>query len=145
LSAEGARAGERERNKALVLEFWHAAFDDRQRFFTEAVVWHLPPSVRVQGIEMDVGYDDTPALFEMGFATYEPGMMWEVQHVIAEGDLVALHCTMRGRTTSGNVYHGPYHMLFRIEGERIAEAWEFLDTAYVLERMAPPFPGGELP
>jgi ketosteroid isomerase-like protein len=136
---------ELERNKALVLEFWHAPFDDRERFFTDDVVWHLPPSVRVNSIDMNVQRDGIAALFGMGFATYEAGMTWDVQHVLAEGDLVALHCTMRGRTASGNVYHGPYHMLFRIDGDRIAEAWEFLDTAYVLERMAPRFAGGECP
>ena len=136
---------ELERNKALVVEFWNAPFDEREPFFTDDIVWHLPPSVRVQGIEADVRTDGIVELFEMGFATYEPGMTWDVQHVLAEGDLVALHCTMRGRTASGNVYHGPYHMLFRIDHGRIAEAWEFLDTAYVLERMGPPFDGGQRP
>jgi hypothetical protein len=29
-------------------------------------------------------------------------------------------------------------MLFRVEGDRIAEGWEFLDTAYVFECLAPP-------
>jgi predicted SnoaL-like aldol condensation-catalyzing enzyme len=134
-----------ERNKALVVEFWHAAFDDKERYFTDDIVWHLPPSVRQSGIETDVRRDGIADLFAMGFATYEPGMTWDVQHVLADDDLVALHVTMRGRTASGNTYHGPYHMLFRIDGDRIAEGWEFLDTAYVLERMAPPFPGGEVP
>jgi ketosteroid isomerase-like protein len=29
-------------------------------------------------------------------------------------------------------------MLFRVEDGKIAEAWEFLDTAYVFECMVPP-------
>ena len=29
-------------------------------------------------------------------------------------------------------------MLFRIEGDRIAEAWEFLDTAYLADCVAAP-------
>ena len=80
---------ELERNKALVVEFWNAPFDEREPFFTDDIVWHLPPSVRVQGIEADVRSDGIVELFEMGFATYEPGMTWDVQHVLAEGDLVA--------------------------------------------------------
>jgi ketosteroid isomerase-like protein len=72
-------------------------------------------------------------------------MTWDVQHLLAEDDFVTLQCTMRGRTASGNAYHGPYHMLFRIEGDRIAEGWEFLDTAYALERIGPPFPGNDRP
>jgi ketosteroid isomerase-like protein len=45
---------------------------------------------------------------------------------------------MHARTTAGNDYHGSYHMLFRVADGKIAEAWEFLDTAYVFECMAPP-------
>jgi ketosteroid isomerase-like protein len=134
-----------ERNKALVLEFWHAPFDDRGRFFTDDIVWHLPPSVRKSGVDPDVRGEAAAKLFEWGFETYEPGMTWDVEHMLADGDLVTLHVRMRGRTASGNTYHGPYHMLFRIDGDRIAEGWEFLDTAYCIERIGPAFPGGELP
>jgi hypothetical protein len=62
-----------DRNKALVLEFWHAPFDDRARFFTYDVVWHLPPSVCQQGIQADVRGGDAPALFEMGSTPTSPG------------------------------------------------------------------------
>ena len=97
-------------------------------------MWHLPPSVRHPGIEPDVYGDDVRALFEMGFEIYEPEMTWEIGHVIAEDDMVALHCTMHGRTKYGKTYDGPYHMLFRFDGDKITEGWEFLDTAYVWER-----------
>jgi len=65
-----------ERNKALVLEFWHAPFDDRGRFFTDDIVWHLPPSVRKSGVDPDVRGEAAAKLFEWGFDTYEPGMTW---------------------------------------------------------------------
>jgi ketosteroid isomerase-like protein len=60
-----------------------------------------------------------------------------VHHVVAEDDQVTLHCTMHARTNVGKEYHGSYHMLFRIEHDRIAEAWEFLDTAYVFACLQP--------
>ena len=82
-----------------------------------------------------------PALFVGSTQVYEPDRTWDIDHVLAEDDLVTLHCTMHARTTAGNEYHGSYHMLFRIEGGTIAEAWEFLDTAYVFECMQPPTGG----
>jgi ketosteroid isomerase-like protein len=50
---------------------------------------------------------------------------------------------MHARTTAGKEYHGPYHMLFRVAGDRIAEVWEFLDTAYVFDCLQPVDAGGD--
>jgi predicted SnoaL-like aldol condensation-catalyzing enzyme len=124
-------------NKAIALAFWEASADDKARFVTADVVWHLPLSVARPGLGQDLRSDDVLTLFTAGRAMYEPERTWDIWHVIAEDDLVTLHCTMHTRTASGNDYHGSYHMLFRIDGDRIAEAWEFLDTAYVMERMGP--------
>jgi len=41
------------------------------------------------------------------------------------------------RTKAGYDYDGPYHMLFRLRDGRIAETWEFLDTAYLAARVVP--------
>jgi ketosteroid isomerase-like protein len=124
------------RHKQLVLDFW--ASDDKTTFVTDDVRWHLPISIARNGFAEELQGDDVRALFRGGAAMYERDRTWEIQHVVAEDDLVTLHCTMHGRTVSGNDYHGSYHMLFRIDGDRIAEGWEFLDTAYVMERMGPP-------
>jgi ketosteroid isomerase-like protein len=125
-------------NKAIVLAFWESSADDKGRFITDDVQWHLPTSVAVRsGFAQDLRGDDVRALFAGGQAMYQPERTWDIGHVLADDDLVALHCTMHGRTATGNDYHGSYHMLFRIEGDRIAEGWEFLDTAYVMERMGP--------
>ncbi len=131
-----------DRHKALVLEFLRADFDDKDRFLADDIVWHLPNSVaRSGGLAEELHGDDVRALFRNTTAVYEPEMAWDIEHVVAEGDLVALHCTMHGRTASGNDYHGTYHMLFRVADGRIAEGWEFLDTAYVMERMGPKLTG----
>ena len=125
------------RNKQLVLDFWLATFADKIPFVTDDVQWHLPISVTRNGLAQDLQGEEVHALFTGAGAIYEPERTWDISHVVAEDDLVALHCTMHSRTRSGNDYHGPYHMLFRIENGLIAEAWEFLDTAYVLERIGP--------
>ena len=117
-------------NKALVLAFWESSADDKGRLTTDDVEWHLPISVATRsGFTQDLRGDDVRALFTGGQAMYQPERTWDIWHVVADDNLVALHCTMHALTASGNDYHGSYHMLFRIEGDRIAEAWEFLDTA----------------
>jgi ketosteroid isomerase-like protein len=90
-----------------------------------------------RGYAQEVKGDEVRALFLGSLERYEPDCTCDVDHVIAEDHLVALHCTMHARTTIGTEYHGSYHMLFRIEDGRIAEAWEFLDTAYVFECLQP--------
>ena len=125
------------RNKALVREFWAAANDDKMRFVADDACWHLPTSVGRRGFDQDVRGEAVEALFLGSSERYSADRTWDVHHVVAEDDLVALHCTMHARTNVGKEYHGSYHLLFRIEHDRIAEAWEFLDTAYVFECMQP--------
>ena len=126
-----------ERNKALVREFWATANEDKMQFVTDDAVWHLPTSVARRGFDQDVRGDAVRGLFLGSSERYRADRTWDVHHVVAEDDLVTLHCTMHGRTRAGHDYHGSYHMLFRLEDERIAEAWEFLDTAYIRECMTP--------
>ena len=126
-----------EGNKALVREFWAAPQEDKMRFVADDACWHLPTSVARRGFDQEVRGRDIEALFLGSAERYDRDRTWDVHHVVAEGDLVALHCTMHARTNVGKDYHGSYHMLFRVEHERIAEAWEFLDTAYVFECLQP--------
>jgi ketosteroid isomerase-like protein len=121
------------RNKALVREFWGAANADKMDFVADDACWHLPTSVARRGFDQDVRGEAVRALFLGSSERYNRDRTWDVHHVVAEDDLVALHCTMHARTNVGKEYHGSYHMLFRIEQDRIVEAWEFLDTAYVFE------------
>jgi ketosteroid isomerase-like protein len=125
------------RNKALVREFWAAANEDKMRYVADDACWHLPMSVALRGFDQDVCGEAVGALFLGSAERYGPDRTWDVHHVVAEDDLVTLHCTMHARTNVGKEYHGSYHMLFRIEQDRIAEAWEFLDTAYVFECLQP--------
>ena len=125
------------RNKALVRDFWAAPQAEKMDFVTDDVCWHLPTSVGLRGFDLEVRGEGVRDLFLGSAERYEQGRTWDIHHVIAEDDLVALHCTMHARTTVGREYHGSYHMLFRVHGDRIAEAWEFLDTAYVFDALQP--------
>ncbi len=132
-------ANDTAQNKELVLEFWAAAQPDKIPFLADDAVWHLPTSVARRGFPAkDLQGGQVHALFIGSTQVYEPDRTWDIDHVLAEDDLVTLHCTMHARTTAGNEYHGSYHMLFRVRDGKIAEAWEFLDTAYVFDCMVPP-------
>ena len=50
---------------------------------------------------------------------------------------MVVHAHMQGRTASGKDYLNQYHFLYRLDGGRIAEVWEHVDTAYAYARMAP--------
>jgi ketosteroid isomerase-like protein len=124
-------------NKALVREFWAVPQDRKMEYVADDACWHLPTSVARRGFDQEVRGEKIRDLFLGSMERYRPDRTWDVHHVVAEDDLVALHVTMHARTNVDKEYHGSYHMLFRVEDGRIAEAWEFLDTAYVFECLAP--------
>jgi ketosteroid isomerase-like protein len=75
-------------------------------------------------------------LFSSGFyrdrrssPDYEP-MKYERHHLVAEGDIVVSHHTMRTVTAAGDEYENEFAFIFRLEDGRIAEIWEHLDTAH---------------
>ncbi len=128
------------RNKELVQAFWQSRPKDQAAFLTDDAVWHLPWSIaqRAFGGVQDLRGDAAKAIFTTATGVYEPGGSMDVLHVVAEDDLVTLHCQLHTRTRAGHDYHGSYHLLFRIEGDRIAEVWEFLDTAYLADCVVEP-------
>jgi ketosteroid isomerase-like protein len=126
-----------ERNRKLVRQFWAAPPEDKMAFVADGACWHLPPSVAWRGFEQDIRGEAVRELLLGSLQRYNRDRTWDVHHVVAEGDLVALHCTMHAITNVGKEYHNSYHVLFRIEDDRIAETWEFLDTAYAFERLQP--------
>jgi ketosteroid isomerase-like protein len=103
-------------------------------------VWHLPSSVSARlASGPDLHGGEVVARFGGSVQVYAE-RTWTIDHVIGEDDMVALHCTMDGSTVSGNRYHNSYHFLFRLEDGKIAEGWEFLDTAYAFEQIGPKLP-----
>jgi ketosteroid isomerase-like protein len=66
--------------------------------------------------------------------TWHLSVEYTLEHVLEDDDMVAVHATARGTTSIGHEYENEYHFLFRLEGGRIAEGWEFLGTAYVYAR-----------
>lgn len=85
-----------ERNKELVQRFWQSRPKDQAAFLTDDAVWHLPTSIaqRTFGGVQDLRGDAATAIFTAATGVYEPGGSMDVLHVVAEDDLVTLHCQL---------------------------------------------------
>ena len=96
------------------------------------VTWWAPQSTEARGLARPVkGREQVIALL-MTRGLFKPdGRTWSIHHLVAEGDVVAAHATMRAETVNGHPYENQYVFMFRIQQGRIAEVWEHLDTAHL--------------
>jgi len=131
-----------ERNKQVVRDEIAAMetgdTETQERLLTDDVRWWFPQSaVENTGLPRPMEGKEAVVGLLGGVDVYFSETHWTIDQMVAEGDHVAVHAHMQGRTASGNDYLNQYHMLYRLEGGRIAEVWEHLDTAYAFARMAP--------
>jgi ketosteroid isomerase-like protein len=103
---------------------------------TERVQMWLPQSA-VSRTAMDCPLTGNMVVARVlaGTPTTFPGMTFTIRACVGEGDRVVLHAELDAHTAIGNEYHNTYLWLFRFEDDHIAEAWEYLDTAYAFERL----------
>ena len=91
---------------------------------------------------------------QQGFLTTFPDQHVRLDHMIAEGDYVALRATYTGTQSgpmgdipaSGNRVDGPFIAFFRIDSGRIAELWVEWDNLAMLTQLGvfpPPAANGE--
>ena len=128
-------------NKQLVDDYMQALLrrfqgeaEELGRFLTEDVRWHLPQSTANLATASDpIGRQAVLDMLEGDVEKfYRPDtIQFEYFSLIAEGDRVHLHFSMRATTSSGREYDNSYQTLFRLADGKIAEAWECLDTAYL--------------
>jgi ketosteroid isomerase-like protein len=62
---------------------------------------------------------------------------WTEQHTLADGDIVVIHATRNSVTVFDAEYENEYVWMFRFEADKIAQLWEFVDSAYALRFFAP--------
>jgi ketosteroid isomerase-like protein len=126
-----------QQNKAVVQGFLAAlARGDRdaaRAAFREDATWRYPASLGGPGVHrgrdaiFDVYFGVDEKLFDTGTRRYD----FEITSAVAEADRVAIEMRHRGRTRDGRPYETDYHVLYRLEGGRIAEVHEYFDSLYV--------------
>ena len=85
---------------------------------------------------------------QQGFMTTFPDQNVRLDHMIAEGNHVAIRATYTGTQSgpmgafpaSGNEVDGPFIAFFRIESGKIAELWVEWDNVYMLTQLGLPPP-----
>ena len=69
---------------------------------------------------------------------YKPGSMeMEVEHIIAEGPMVAVQFIIRAIAASGERYENFYHHLYELHDGKITAYWEYCDTLYGAQVLRP--------
>jgi ketosteroid isomerase-like protein len=63
---------------------------------------------------------------------FEPGEpKVEISNLIADGDLVAVEATGRGRFLDGRIYDNRYSYWIELDGAKIRSIKEYMDSSYV--------------
>jgi ketosteroid isomerase-like protein len=122
--------------KEAVAQLLQALVDDEGRttrdLMRDDVIWWVPASAASRfGLARPLrGWADIDWLGGEGWKGFEPGSSrLEIHHLVAEDDLVSAHYRRTARRLDGAPYDTEYNILFRFDGDRIAEVWEIADTA----------------
>jgi ketosteroid isomerase-like protein len=129
-------------NKQLVQDFLAATnAGDRDRLaelVAEDMAWWIPQSgsARVGIPTPMIGRDQFIAMQQdaLDMLYVRESQKITVHRLIAEDDFVAAYMSMEMRTKAGAPYENQYLLMFRFADGRIAEHWEFTDTAYAFEQ-----------
>ena len=144
-----------EANKKVIKPFFDAIAnaqpEDFKALVTDDITWWIPQSAAGRNFERLHSTQDeravrgkqavTTMLYKSGFyrdrrasPEYEP-QQYERHHLIAEGDMVVSHHTLRTVTSAGLDFENQYVFVFRFQDGKVAEVWEHLDTAYSYSRL----------
>ncbi len=123
-----------ERNKALVGRFIalfsESRVDEAFALLSDDFHWQtwgsLPFSGRSDKATVRAAADGLRDAFAVKPA-------WIVDHMIAEGDEVAVQCHTVGDTRGGFEYRNHYHLAVTIRDEQIVEILEYMDTQHCME------------
>ncbi|MAT50992.1 MAG: hypothetical protein CMK32_07400 [Porticoccaceae bacterium] len=125
-----------EKNKEIVRQLlsdisqWNidealAALDDRCQWW---VAGHLP------GLSGNFSKIEMGETFRAMASTLVPsGLNITVDHMIAEGDFVAVEGHSDAMLPNGLSYQNQYHWKFQLRGGKVVSAKEYLDTQLVAE------------
>lgn len=113
-------------NRELVVKFYRAIFDDRK--VAEAFEKYAAPDyIQHSPLAQDV---PSTIAFLQSYLDGTPGHTWELQRVLADGDLVALH--IHSQSAADDPGRAIVD-IFRVENGRVAEHWEVIQPVVIME------------
>ncbi len=123
-----------EQNKELIRQFYAASnrgdMDSCIALLADDLVWTVMGRTRFSGT-----YTGKQQVLEelVGplFSQLKAGIHMTIEAMVAEGDRVVVQARGKAETHEGVPYNNPYLDIMRIEGGRIREVVEYLDTALV--------------
>ncbi len=123
-----------ERRRALAAAVFSEAFSLQE--FDE-----LDPALdsyvlNVRGRRVELGRGDLQRIVAAWHDAFS-NFRFDVHRVVVDGDVAAVHATLRGTQTgewngrppTGKAYEAEHMCFIRFEGEQIREVWELYDTA----------------
>lgn len=125
-----------ERNRQLVLRYFDIISGRRtdlrlEDLFSADARWHVPVSNPMIHPNPKCGVDGVMEVLTSGVDVYQRGSLdIRIESVIADERDVAVQFTLLAKLASGAPYDNRYFFRFRLDGERIAEVWEYLDTLH---------------
>ncbi len=133
-----------EKNKQTVLQFQMAVAQQLQGepqpqiadFLTDDAQWHLPKSLDELALgSTKSGKKEVLSLFDdIVKRFYDPKTMsFDFHGVFSGDDKVHLHFTLTAITNTGKTYTSGYQLLFRVVDDKVAEAWEYFDSASLIK------------
>ena len=124
-----------DQSRQIVLDAWKAfaSQDPAQAapYFTEDAEWIAPAgnatAVALEGPSHMIGRDAIAAFATQGFRRMFSEVQIEFLTVAAEGETVVVEERMRARA-NGRPYDNTYCFIFKLEGGRIRQVREYMDT-----------------
>ena len=130
-----------ENNKTLIRQFQQSIEKKLQGqaislgdFFCDDIVWHFPQSTAaVATSDIHRGKTAVLAIFDRDVSQfYVPNSIrFDYHYCTAEEDRVHLLFTMHAVTSTAKPYTNHYQSLFQLRDGKIAQVWEYFDTAYL--------------
>ena len=114
----------------------HIDSEAGQAFVTDDMVFRMPASGDRE-LTGGLPWKGRESLRRLGildralYKTYGLPSTMNLHFMIEEGDYVLMQFDSRFDTWTGRKYHNYYVIAIRFEGDKIAEAWDLADTAYL--------------
>jgi ketosteroid isomerase-like protein len=127
-----------KQNKELVTTFFQlfsaGEIDQAFALVSEDVSWWVPGDLPFSGTKTKEQYMLVVGSIQQGFPD---GLALDATAMIAEGNQVAVEVVSNGKHVNGKTYTNNYHFLITIEGGKMVDVKEYMDTLHLYQLIQP--------